>query len=178
MHRGKVLFCRSEDIGGDRGSTAVERVANSYAAGLLMPAYLLEEFCGGKAITFALAEELAKTFRVSRTAAAIRLVDRADRPTILVCHGQEKREWFHKSPSWPDDLWPNDELDTRSRAFDIQFSNKPENRTMLNVTADAWFGRAAASQYDIRESTVRGGNGTTLSLVEIVKPARRSTFAR
>lgn len=173
MHRGKVLFCRPEDIGGDRGSTPVERVANRYAAGLLMPAYLFEEFCSRRAITFTLAEELAKAFRVSRTAAAIRLVDLADRPVMLVCHSKAKREWFHKSPLWPDELWPNDDLDTRSRAFDIQFSNKAENRVMLNVTADAWFGRAASGRYDIRESTVRGGNGTTLSLIEIVKAAGR-----
>lgn len=172
MHRGKVLFCRSEDIGGDRGSTTVERVANRYAAGLLMPAYLFEELCGHRAITFALVEELAKAFRVSRTAAAIQLVDRTDHPLMLVCHSNTKREWFHKSPLWPDELWPCDELDTRSRAFDIQFSTKPENRTMLHVTADAWYGRAAASRYDIRESTVRGGNGTTLSLIEIVKSVR------
>jgi hypothetical protein len=173
MHRGKVLFCRSEDIGGDRGTTTVERVANRYAAGLLMPAYLFEEFIGQRAITFALVEELAKAFRVSRTAAAIQLVDRADRPLMLVCHSRTKREWFHKSSLWPDELWPSDELDTRSRAFDIQFSNQPENRTMLRVTADAWYGRAAASRYDIRESTVRGGNGTTLSLIEIVKSVGR-----
>jgi len=173
MHRGKVLFCRSDDIGGDRGASAIERMANQYAAELLMPSYILNPIAERKPLTFAIIDQVAQEFRVSRTAAAIRLVDKADKPAMLVCYSQTKREWFHKSPSWPAELWLRGELDTRSRAFDAQFGRKAESRVMLKVPADAWFDRAVAGLYEIRESVVSGGSGTTLSLIEIDRIHRR-----
>jgi len=173
LHRGKVLFCRKEDIGGDKGGSAVEKAANQFAANLLMPHYLFDGHRKGKVLTFGLVDEVAKAFRVSRTAAAIRLIDTAEKPAMLLCYSRVRREWFHRSPQWPEELWPRDELDTRSRAFDIQFGGKPDNRVMLKVPSDAWFERFAAAPYDIKESTVRGGNATTLTLIEVDKIHRR-----
>ena len=40
-HRGRMLICRSEDIGNrKRGTPQLERVADAYAADLLLPRYL------------------------------------------------------------------------------------------------------------------------------------------
>ena len=171
LHRGQVLFCRSDDIGGNKGSSATERVANQFAADLLMPSYLFDPYRQRKSLTFGLVDDVAKEFRVSRTAAAIRLVQKAEKPAMLICHSKVRREWFHKSLQWPDELWPRDELDTRSRAFDIQFGGKPDSRVMLKVPADAWFERFAATRYDIKESTVSGGNSSTLTIIEIDRAA-------
>lgn len=67
----------------------MERVANHSAAELLMPSYLFDPFLADlRKPTFASFEQLADSFGVSRTAAAIRAVERGHSPAILSATGQ------------------------------------------------------------------------------------------
>lgn len=167
-HRGQFLFCRSADIGAGSGKSQIERVANRFAADLLMPAYLFDPHVSRvPRLTFAFAEQLADTFRVSRTAATIRAVERGCAPALLVCHGATGLKWAVTSPLVPDRWRPLKEMSADSAAFPVQFGKLREQRQGKRVKASAWFGIREAERFDIREETVRSTGGETLTLLSL-----------
>ncbi|PKP68252.1 MAG: hypothetical protein CVT83_05905, partial [Alphaproteobacteria bacterium HGW-Alphaproteobacteria-5] len=96
-HRGRSLMCRPEDIGNPgRSPIDPERVADSYAADLLLPRYLFvpKAKALGKT-TFEVLDKLTSEFSTSMTATAIRLVEYGPEPAMLVCHGPLGRKWFN-----------------------------------------------------------------------------------
>jgi Zn-dependent peptidase ImmA (M78 family) len=103
-HRGRSSICRADEIGGlsHASPTHPERVADAYAADLLLPPYLFEpEAKKLKRATFNAVDELSKAFRASRTATALRLLEYGPEPAILVCHSINGRRWFRRSKSVP-----------------------------------------------------------------------------
>ena len=74
-HRGKCLACRLEEYR-TRDALSPERIADSYAADLLMPYYLFRPLARhqGK-LTFKAVSTLADIFNASKSAAAIRFVE-------------------------------------------------------------------------------------------------------
>lgn len=77
-HRGRCLACRSDEIGNSSRRNALdpERVADSYAADLLLPRYLVAPMAAQVAKwSLARVRELAARFGASVTATAIRLVE-------------------------------------------------------------------------------------------------------
>lgn len=171
-HRGQCLACRLEDIrGDDRGSQQPERVANRFAADLLLPDYLFGSIARQHAkLSFKTVNALADVFNASITATAIRLVESDHAPAVLVCHGPKGRKWFTRSPSVPSKWFPQDTLDADSFAFGVQFGGKPDDPLPRRVDADTWFDRAEAARFEVQEQTVRVGESETLSLVLIVDP--------
>lgn len=167
-HRGQFLFCRSTDIGAGRGQSQTERVANRFAAELLMPAYLFDPHVSQvPRLSFAFVEQLASTFRVSRTAAAIRTVERGGVAALLVCHGPSGLKWAVPSPVVPDRWRLLKEMSAESSAFAVQFGQLREQRQARKVKASAWFGIRDAERFDIREETVRSTGGETLTLLSL-----------
>jgi hypothetical protein len=63
--------------------------------------YLVVSRIESKPVSLDSAEILRKEFKVSLTAAAIKLVKKATAPTCAVCFGQSKREWFVTNASFP-----------------------------------------------------------------------------
>ena len=170
-HRGKLLLCRSEDIGGHRGRSGAEQIANRYAAELLMPSYLIDPAARASAKqAFALVRELADRFQVSRTAAAIRVVERGHICAVLTCHGPQGRKWFARSPDVPEKWWPNEQLDAQSYAFDILFGRMPDDLHPHKIGADAWFDRWEADRFEVREQSIRVGDEDILTLILIEDP--------
>ncbi len=169
-HRGRLLVCRAEDIGGgDTGKPQVERTADSYAADLLMPPYLLKPISSGfPKLTFKTVSEIADAFNVSRTAAATRLVETDHAPSLLVCHGQHGRKWFARAPSVPGHWFPQDSLDHDSYAFGIVFGTEPDDRMPHRIGADAWFDRRGANRFEVTEETVRIAGDDVLTLLLLV----------
>jgi Zn-dependent peptidase ImmA (M78 family) len=98
-HRGRTLICWPEDIGPEsQRKAATEKLADSYAADLLMPAYLFRaEAQTAKKLTWELVRSLADAFSSSVTATAIRIVDLDLFPVLLVCHGLTGRRWLVRS---------------------------------------------------------------------------------
>lgn len=166
-HRGKMLVCRVDDYR-PRDVLSPEKVADSYAADLLMPRYLFQPRVRalGK-MTFGGIKTLADTFSTSVTATAIRLIDLDHVPGFIICHGSNGRKWFARAPSVPRHWYPRDDLDRDSFAFGVQFGARPDVPSPRKIGADAWFDRADASRFDIREQTIRIRDETlTLLLID------------
>lgn len=166
-HRGRLLVCRASEIGGTaQHTTAFERSADAYAAALLMPRYLFQPVARGYSkLNFQTVRAIADLFDVSRTAAAIRLVEGRHSPALLVCHGAHGRKWFRPSPDLPDRWFPRADLDPESFAFGVLFGQQPEDRLPRKIGADAWFDRSEAEQYEVHEQTIRTAADETLTLV-------------
>lgn len=166
-HRGRCLVCRAEEsLPG--GLLDPERIANGYAADLLMPNYLFGPMVRQQAkITLATASVLADAFETSLQATAIRLVQGDHTPAILVCHGPNGRKWFARAPSVPKKWFPRDSLDAESSAFEVQFGGKPNSPVPQLIGADAWFDRWEAEKFGVLEQTWRTGSDETLTLLTI-----------
>lgn len=166
-HRGRSSVCRPDDIGGDDhiAGNHRERVADAFAADLLLPHYLFEqEAARHRKSTFAAVDALARQFGASRTATARRLVDYGPEPAILVCHGMNGRRWFKRGPDVPDRWFPKTELDPQSNAFEALHGRVDKPHPFL-IGADAWFDNWQARHGEVFEQSVRGGGGEILSLI-------------
>ena len=167
LHRGSVLYCASSDIGSDRARDA-ERMANHFAADLLMPWFLftsaLESF--GSASWEAVAH-LSKAFETSRPATALRLIHSDRFPAILVCTHASGRRWFQRAASVPDVWYVKNELDPRTTAFEVLYGTADGTRSKT-ISASAWFERRDANRFQVREQSVRSEQEvyTLLSFVE------------
>jgi hypothetical protein len=165
-HRGRSFVCRSDDIGNQvRGPTDPERVADAYAADLLLPAFLFEPMARkGRRATFEAIDDIRGEFQMSRTATALRMIDLGPEPAMLVCHGPTGRRWFKRGLDVPVRWFPRDELDPESSALDVLYG-KCERTPRTLMGADAWFDRADAERYEIYEQTTRMANGDSLTIL-------------
>jgi IrrE N-terminal-like domain len=170
-HRGQSLVCRVE---GAQTTLASERLANAYAADLLMPHYLFRPLAQQHSrLTFTAVGALAETFTTSQTATAIRLVESDHSPAMLVCHGTHKRKWFTRAPSFPDEWYLKDAIDASSSALDILYGNRSNDSTPRKIKAEAWFIFREAWSHEIYEQTMRTTDGEVLTILLPVE--RRST---
>jgi len=147
------------------------RIADRYAADLLMPHYLFKPVAQnvGK-LTFKAIGALADEFHTRVTSTAIRAVECDQWPAILVCHGQGGRKWFTRSPSVPKRWFPQETLDAESYAMDVLYGRKPENPHLRKIGADAWFDRREAERYEVLEQSVRTGPAEILCLISLTDP--------
>jgi len=168
-HRRRILTCQAEDIGrAGNGRPMSERTADNFAAQLLMPGYLFDPVSRSHPkLTFQTVRIIADVFDTSLTSTAIRLVDSRHTPALLVCHGQQGRKWFSRSPDVPDRWFPQGTLDAESFAFGVLFGGAPDDRTPRKIGADAWFDRREAEEYEVLEQTVRTAPDEILTLVII-----------
>lgn len=105
-HRGQPLVCRAEDFR-PRDVLSSERIADMYAADLLMPNYLFRPLAHQHPkLTFKTITTIADAFQASNTAAAIRLVECDHSPALLVCHDLRGRKWFTRAPCVPGKWFP------------------------------------------------------------------------
>lgn len=170
-HRGKSFRCRPDDIGGNvLAETHPERVADAYAADLLLPAYLFRPLAQQfRASTLEAVDKLADIFDVSLTATARRLVDWGPDAAILICHTAHGRKWFHRSRDIPTRWFPRDDLDAESVAFETLHGPCGRSRRAL-VGADAWFDRRDADRFEVYEQAIQIVAGEVLALVVIKSP--------
>jgi hypothetical protein len=148
-----------------------ERVANTFAADLLMPKYLFAPIAGAyPKLNFKTVAEIARVFRTSLTATAIRLVDWGHAPALLVCHSSSGRKWFTRGPDVSSRWFPRDNLDADSFAFGILHGGRPDDTVPRRIGAEAWFDRWEAQKYEVHEQTVRTGSDEVLTLVLITDP--------
>jgi hypothetical protein len=166
-HRGHSSICRHDDIGNlVRSSLHPERVADAYAADLLLPRYLFEpRLVAAARPSFSTAERLAIEFRTSITATALRLVEFTP-SVMLICHTAKGRKWFKAAADVPSRWFPRDDLDADSYAFDVLRRTEDRSR-VVKIGADAWFDRNEASRYEIFEETIRVGASEILTLLTL-----------
>jgi hypothetical protein len=169
-HKGQTLVCRVEESA-PQGKMSPERVANNYAADLLMPRYLFSPTARVyPKLNFQTVNEIADIFHTSRKATALRLVEGAHSPALLVCHSSKGREWFARGPDVPSRWFPRNDIDADSFAFSVLYGNKPNDPVPRKIDADAWFDRRDAGKFTIYEQTVRSGTDEILTLLLISDP--------
>jgi Zn-dependent peptidase ImmA (M78 family) len=165
-HRGRSFECRAEDIGEGYGSKPQEeRIADQYAANLLLPSYIYRPIAQDYSRhSMESIKEIAGIFNTSPIASAIRFVDLNIVPSLVVCHGKHGRKWFNRSRDVPHRWFPKNELDADSFAFDVLFGGKYQSKPR-KITADSWFDRREAEQYEIYEHTLISGNDVISLLI-------------
>lgn len=165
-HRGRSLMCRPDEIGNPRRNPIdPERIADSYAADLLLPRYLFVPRANSYGKTsFETLDKLTDEFSTSMTATAIRLVEYGPEPAMLVCHGPQGRKWFNRPRQIPERWFPREDLDADSYAFDVLHGDARRSRRVL-IGADAWFDRRDAEKFQIYEQSFSSANDEILSIL-------------
>ncbi|MCF8146259.1 MAG: ImmA/IrrE family metallo-endopeptidase [Deltaproteobacteria bacterium] len=114
-----------------------ETQANFFASELILPAKLVHERCDIGNISFEPVKKIAKDFRASLTATAIKFVRLCPEKCAVVHSANGKIKWFYKSPDW----WPyikrGKELDKGTLAYDF-FAGKEMETEPVEVDAHAW----------------------------------------
>jgi len=155
-HRGKLLFCHSEDIGNAAKAVQFERDADRFAADLLMPRQIFDPILAkhGK-INFKTIRALADDFQTSLTATAIRVAESRRVHAVLACYNRDGRRWFTRSPGVPSRWFPSSTVDRETPAYGLLFQGETDSALPMRIPADAWFDCYDAKYYDIREQSVR-----------------------
>jgi hypothetical protein len=158
-HRGKAMACVARDLLKPWSALDPEAVANAFAADLLLPEYLFRPRVEGRPISFKTVAEMAEVFQVSRSAAALRLVQFGSYDAMLLCYDKDgRREWFRGSRRVDGVLWPAKILSKDSDAYDILRGGQGSGRP-IKVDADDWIDHPRARDYEIREHSVPYGDG-------------------
>ena len=169
-HNGQTLVCRVEESR-PQDRMSPERVANAFAADLLMPRYLFAPAARAHPkLNFKTVDALAEVFKTSRTATAIRLVDGDHSPALLVCHSSQGHKWFTSAPSVPSRWFPKDTLDAESFAFGVLCGGNADDAMPRKIGAEAWFDRWEAANHEVHEQTIRTGEDEILTLILISDP--------
>jgi hypothetical protein len=167
LHRGQIMMCRAEEIDVGKASNSThERDADSFAAALLMPAYLFEPAANlvSKKEPWTQVSELSSIFRTSTLATALRLVNLGIWQGWLVCHGKQGRRWFRKAHTSLMDAFPRQELDDRSTAFDMVFGTAQAAKPRT-LPGDAWFDSGSFARKQVLEHARRYGSDEVLVFV-------------
>lgn len=161
------FLCGKEDIAPQNDQTkSTEAQANAFASQLVLPSYLFDPMIAGLPVTLDTADKISKQFQASLTATAIKLVRSAAKPALVVCHSQEKREWFVRGPGVPEDYWPAKELDCETDAFELLYSPDAKGKTTVRqAPGTRWLiGRGAFSR-TVRVQSVKVVDGMIISVV-------------
>lgn len=160
FHRGREFKCRSEDIGNPKNNiTHPERIADSFAADLLMPGYLVNSLANNAPHTsFTLVNEIQELFKTSKLASALRAIDLGPDQSILICHNKTGRLWFHRSPHTDEKWFPSARLDEDSVAYDIIHGQEQYAGRRMKMPAEAWFDFDEADDYEIMEQSISYGD--------------------
>lgn len=166
-HRGRSSVCRSSEIGNPGSASQLERQADRFAADLLMPRYLfLPSLAAHHRPSFEAIDALACDYVTSRLATALRCLDLAEWPVVLVCHGKSGRRWFRRSHSVPDHWFPREDLDASSSAFTVLFGDAERSR-LQTIGADSWFDQRDAARFRLTEQSVKAHGGEILTLLTL-----------
>ncbi len=114
-----------------------ETQANFFAAELLLPELMVKHLCDVKKVSFDPVRAIARTFRASITATAIRFVRFCPEPCALICSRSSHIHWFYKSSEWWPYLQNKRRLDRRTLASDF-FEGKEMIDEPVSIPADAW----------------------------------------
>jgi hypothetical protein len=164
--RGRTLFCQPNDTINKTASVYVERSADKFSAGLLMPEYLFRPATlKFSKLYWSSIKELAELFSSSISATAIRIFSMPVFAGMVVCHRKGGREWFQRSPNVPSKWFPRDELDCRSSAMNVLFGALKEDSNPKKISAQAWFETPDASAYEIQEQSIKIDSSTILTLL-------------
>jgi hypothetical protein len=177
-HLSSVVLCGSHDIGVHprRGNDDdVEQEANRFASALLMPKRFFAPLCKDEKPSLNLVAELANTFYVSVTAAALRYLRFCDEPCAVVFSRDGYIEWFQINAEWEEvrrdtgvfvDVHSKVDPTTIAAAH---FVGHTDRDTPKRVRASAWFkpGRYRDDATIVEQSWAMPGYNAVLTLLWI-----------
>lgn len=170
-HRGQSFVCRPEDIGRpiDEASRNVERVADAYAADLLLPPFMFEPRLTalGKVSLDGIVE-FARQFSTSVTATAIRVMRMTKEPVILVAHNMFGKRWQWSGVAAAG-ISVRSDIDARSSAL-FAMSGIGKLGPPKKEPAGYWFDRRHIDQFDVHIQNMQTTEGEVISLVRILDP--------
>ena len=140
-----------------------ESEANTYAAEMLMPEHLVRRACEVSPVSLEPAWQIARTYRVSILAAAIRFAElSSERCAAVFCEGNAVK-WVVASPTFTRGIERGTRLDPQSAAHDFFATGRLDERAQP-VPASAWF--ATSRDVDIIEHSIaHTALGTTLTML-------------
>jgi hypothetical protein len=143
-----------------------------------MPWYLFKLMLAqAKHVDLALLEGMHRTFDASLLATAIRVAEANIEPVIVACYDQAGRRWFKRSKDVPERWFPVDKLDPDTYAVDV-LAGKRDRTHMSTVGANAWFDADGIDEYEVREQSVRLGDGKILVILRITEEAMQVDYGR
>jgi len=163
------FICAKEDISpqNDRDKGA-EAQANAFASQLLLPSYLFDPMVAGLPLTLDTADKIGKEFQASLTATAIKLVRCSERPAVVVCHSQSKREWFITGARFPEGIWAVTEPDPETDAFELLYSSAAKGKTTIRQEPGSrWLSGRGAREATVRTQSVKVVEGVVVSLIAL-----------
>ena len=114
-----------------------ETQANFFASELILPTMLVSQRCDVGTVSIDAIKTIAKDFRSSLTATAIKFVRLCPEKCAVVYSANGKIKWFYKSSDW----WPfirrDRKLDKRTLAYDF-FAGEAMESEPQEVDDDAW----------------------------------------
>ena len=157
-----AFSCSKSEIGSSWSAFNPETRANRYAGDLLLPLSMFVPLARGRPIEQETLSDLAKTFNMSRTATAIKLIKYGSFPAVLAYYEAGRRKWFVRGDSVPTVFTPfakAEESTLTARLADYTDQEADDTRT------DHWFNYPRADQYYIRESCFRTGPESIVTIL-------------
>jgi hypothetical protein len=139
LHDGRSQFalCTDKDLLSLYTNSPDELEASAFAAALLMPASMFQPTCKGRPPSMALVSELANSFNVSLTAAAVRYVQFCPHRCCIVLSADNRVRYHRAGDEFGYFIEPHSLLDRRTFASDF-FHGDELPRGMQGVAAAAW----------------------------------------
>jgi hypothetical protein len=131
---------------------------------LLLPSAIFSPYAKNREVTFATVRDLADKFQTSLTATAIRLVELASFPAMIVCTDNGRRRWFIRGPDVSEVLWPRERPSQNTVASDL-LQGKAMPSGSVDVCADGWLDHPDAGRYAVREDSRKIGEDLILSIL-------------
>lgn len=159
----QLNFCTEENLSDYQGSP-MEVEANIFASELLVPTLVARTILGSVSPSIAAAREIANTFTISLTAAAIRLVQLSREDCMAVFSSGGIVKWWRKGKEFSDlpGISKNHILHPESEASEILCGRKPSPK-MVRVPNETWFPWAKnRTEFEVYEESIQLGRYSTI----------------
>ena len=156
---GGGFLCAKDDIRDNSANIEawkeIEGRANRFASDLVLPSYMFTPACHRQPVTVDTCLRLAKEFRASASATAIKLVKAASYPAMVTCYSRSGREWYVPGVGLPDYFYPLKELHQDTDAFDLLYTDARGASKVANNSGDCWIDRYDAKSIRLREQSIK-----------------------
>jgi hypothetical protein len=163
--RGDLRLVACSDQAIERWSGNEKEIqANEFSASLLLPDFMFRPRAKDLPVTFSTVRKLSSVFRTSFTATAFKIVDIGMYPAALVCFSKSGRKWFRLGPDIPKWLFPTQELNKLSVAYELleggQITAEP-----TEMYSNIWFAHPSGRSHTLIEDSRMISQDTVLSLL-------------
>jgi Zn-dependent peptidase ImmA (M78 family) len=178
LHRGtQLILCNEDDMWLWKENKTQEIEANEFAANLLMPQEIFVRLIKQGQPTLDTISDLAKDFRTTMTAAALRYVSFSKEPCAIVFSKDGVIKWYRKSSSFNFHVRVGEKLSFDTYAFDyfdgVKIPKEPES-----VPARAWLAGEINEESELFEQSLSlGSYGVVLSLLWVYNDVK-ATYCR